>query len=166
MKVLQLTGLAFVVSLAIISCQQKTETTQLQPSDSSATPQFKGDIQLDVRNSKADWTPFIPKKAPEGSPNILIILYDDTGLSAWSPYGGRINMPTLDSLAAGGLMYTQWHTCALCSPTRSTFLTGRNHTLNGMASITEASNGFPGASGRVPEQCATLADIMRDNGWR
>ena len=85
---------------------------------------FKGTIKLDVRDSKADWGPFTPKKAPAGTPNILFVLYDDTGLAAWSPYGGRINMPTLDRLAKRGLTYTQFHTCALCSPTRSTLLTG------------------------------------------
>ena len=126
---------------------------------------FKGTIKLDVRDSKADWRPFTPKKAPEGAPNVLFVLYDDTGLSAWSPYGGRINMPTLDRLASQGLMYTQWHTVALCSPTRSTLLTGRNHTLNGMAAITEASNGFPGWSGRIPPQAATVAQILQDNGY-
>src|SRR3972149_3767808 len=66
---------------------------------------FKGTIKLDVRESVADWTPFVPKKAPEGAPNILFVLYDDTGLASWSPYGGRINMPTLDRLAANGLIY-------------------------------------------------------------
>lgn len=126
---------------------------------------FKGVIKLDVRDSVPDWAPYLQKKAPEGAPNILMILYDDTGLAAWSPYGGRINMPTLDKLAADGLMYTQWHTCALCSPTRSTILTGRNHHLNGMASITEGSNGFPGACGRIPEECATIGEILQDNGW-
>ena len=70
-------------------------------------PGFKGTINLDVRNSKPDWTPFTPKKAPPGAPNFLFILYDDTGLAAWSAYGGRINMPTLDRLAANGLTYTQ-----------------------------------------------------------
>jgi hypothetical protein len=89
---------------------------------------FKGIIKLDVRDSVADWGPFTPKKAPQGAPNILFVLYDDTGLAAWSPYGGRVNMPTLDKLAKNGLTYTQWHTVALCSPTRSTLLTGRNHT--------------------------------------
>ena len=64
---------------------------------------FKGTIRLDVRDSKADWGPFTPKKAPAGAPNILFVLYDDTGLAAWSPYGGRINMPTLDKLADNGL---------------------------------------------------------------
>jgi arylsulfatase A-like enzyme len=126
---------------------------------------FKGVIKLDVRDSKEDWGPFLPKRAPEGAPNVLFVLYDDTGLAAWSPFGGRINMPTLQSLADQGLRYTQWHTTALCSPTRSTLLTGRNHHLNGMAAITEAASGFPGANGHIPPQAATLADILRDNGY-
>ncbi|HVY74031.1 MAG TPA: sulfatase-like hydrolase/transferase, partial [Puia sp.] len=156
-------GVGLIFLFGITGCNQKPDQDQQQAANAAGTPEFKGKIELDVRNSVADWAPFVPKKAPEGSPNILLILYDDTGLGAWSPYGGRISMPTLDKLAATGLTYTQWHTCALCSPTRSTLLTGRNHTLNGMAAITEASNGFPGASGRVPEQCATMADILRDN---
>ena len=61
---------------------------------------FKGTINLDVRDSKADWGPYTPKKAPAGAPNILFVLYDDTGLAAWSPYGGRINMPTLRQAGA------------------------------------------------------------------
>src|SRR5262245_16973468 len=81
---------------------------------------FKGTITLDVRDSVADWEPYLPKKAPKGSPNILFVLYDDTGLAAWSPFGGKINMPTLQKLADNGLRYSQWHTTALCSPTRST----------------------------------------------
>lgn len=133
--------------------------------NTSQPTQFKGKIELDVRNSKEDWTPYTPKKAPDGSPNVLIVLYDDTGLSAWSPFGGRINMPTLDKLAADGLIFTQWHTTALCSPTRSTILTGRNHHLNGMASITESATGYPGSNGRIPEQCATVAEVLSDNGW-
>jgi arylsulfatase A-like enzyme len=127
--------------------------------------QFKGTIKLDVRDSVADWEPFVPAKAPEGSPNILFVLYDDTGLAAWSPYGGRINMPTLQKLAESGLRYSQWHTTALCSPTRSTLLTGRNHHVNGCAAITEAANGFPGASGRIPDSCATIGQILQDAGW-
>ena len=142
-----------------------TQQSARQPQSSASDIPFKGTIKLDVRESVADWTPFLPKKAPEGSPNVLFVLYDDTGLAAWSPYGGRINMPTLDRLAANGLTYTQWHTCALCSPTRSTLLTGRNHHLNGMAAITEGANGFPGASGYLPEQCATIGQVLQDNGW-
>jgi arylsulfatase A-like enzyme len=126
---------------------------------------FKGVIKLDVRDSTPDWEPYTPKKAPEGAPNVLLILYDDTGLAAWSPFGGRINMPTLQKLADNGLMYTQWHTTALCSPTRSTLLTGRNHHLNGMSAITEATIGFPGGHGRIPDQCATMGQILQDGGW-
>jgi arylsulfatase len=126
---------------------------------------YKGVMKLDVAASTPDWASYIRKKAPEGSPNILFILYDDTGLATWSPFGGRVSMPTLDKLAADGLTYTQWHTVALCSPTRSCILTGRNHNLNGMGSITEGANGFPGYSSHIPDQTATMANILRDNGW-
>jgi len=130
-----------------------------------AKKKFKGVIKLDVRDSKPDWEPFTLPTAPKGAPNVLIVLFDDTGLAAWSPFGGRINMPTLQKLADRGLIYGQWHTCALCSPTRSTILTGRNHHLNGCAAITEAAIGFPGGNGRIPEECATAAQIMQDAGW-
>ncbi|MCB0726519.1 MAG: sulfatase-like hydrolase/transferase, partial [Ignavibacteriae bacterium] len=126
---------------------------------------FKGVIKLDVRDSTPDWGPYTPPRAPEGSPNVLFVLYDDTGLAAWSPFGGKINMPTLQRLADDGLMYSQWHTTALCSPTRSTLLTGRNHHLTGNACITEGANGFPGAHGRIPDQCATIGQILQDAGW-
>jgi arylsulfatase len=129
------------------------------------TKPFKGVIKLDVRDSKEDWTPYIPPKAPDGAPNVLFILYDDTGQAAWSPFGGAINMPTLQKLADNGLMYSQWHTTALCSPSRSTMLTGRNHHLNGMAAITEAASGFPGANCRLPEECATVGQVLQDAGW-
>ena len=94
---------------------------------------FEGKIELDVRDSVPDWKPFELKKAPEGAPNILVVLYDDTGLAAWSPYGGRIDMPVMQKLADNGVMYSQWHTTALCSPTRSCMLTGRNHHVNRFA---------------------------------
>jgi len=126
---------------------------------------FDGKVELDVRDSTADWTPFELKKAPEGAPNVLVVLFDDTGLASWSPYGGRINMPTLQKLADDGLMYSQWHTTALCSPTRSCMLTGRNHHVNRFASITEGSDGFPGAAARLPAQCATIGQVLQANGY-
>jgi arylsulfatase A-like enzyme len=126
---------------------------------------FKGVIKLDVRDSTPDWEPYTPPRAPEGAPNILFILYDDTGLATWSPFGGKVNMPTLQKLADRGLMYSQWHTTALCSPTRSTILTGRNHHLNGCACITEGAQGFPGWQGRLPEECATVGQVLQDAGW-
>lgn len=130
-----------------------------------AAKDFKGVMKLDVRDSVPDWTPFIPARAPKDAPNILLVLYDDTGLAAWSPFGGGINMPTLQKLADRGLLYSQWHTAALCSPTRSMLLTGRNHHLNGCSCITEGANGFPGWSGRIPDACATIGQVLQDNGW-
>jgi arylsulfatase A-like enzyme len=132
---------------------------------SMAKKPFKGVIKLDVRDSRPDWAPYTLPRAPKDAPNILIVLFDDTGLAAWSPLGGGINMPTLQKLAARGLTYSQWHTTALCSPTRSTFLTGRNHHLNGFSCISEASQGFPGWSGRLPAECATIGQVLQDAGW-
>jgi arylsulfatase len=126
---------------------------------------FKGVINLDVRDSTPDPDLFTAEQAPEGAPNVLIILYDDTGLAAWSPFGGRINMPTLQRLADNGLMYSQWHTTALCSPTRSCFLTGRNHHQNGFAQIAEGATGFPGHTGHIPMENAAMAEVLREKGW-
>ena len=86
--------------------------------------QFNGKITLDIRDSTPDWDAFLDQKAPKDAPNVLVILYDDTGCAAWSTYGGRINMPTLDRLASQGLTYSQWHTTSVCSPTRSTTADG------------------------------------------
>ena len=124
-----------------------------------------GEIEQDVNDSYSNWSDFTPKVAPRAAPNILFILYDDTGLGAWSPYGGSIKMPTMDSIAKDGLVYTQWHTTALCSPTRSTIMTGRNHHLNGMASITETADGFPGGNGRLPDNCMPFAELLQSSGY-
>jgi len=126
---------------------------------------FNGTIALDIRDSKADWPAFLDTQAPKGAPNVLVILYDDTGQAAWSPYGGRIEMPTLDRLARNGLTYTQWHTTAVCSPTRSCFLTGRNHHQNGFGTIAESAAGYAGYAGHIPPENATLATVLRDAGW-
>jgi arylsulfatase A-like enzyme len=126
---------------------------------------FKGTINLDIRDSKPDWDAFLDRQAPKGAPNVLVILYDDTGQAAWSPYGGRINMPTMDRLAKNGLTYTQWHTTSVCSPTRSCFLTGRNHHQNGFGTIAESASGFPGYAGHIPPENATIATVLRNAGW-
>ncbi len=126
---------------------------------------FKGTINLDIRDSKGDWSAFTYPKAPKDAPNVLFILFDDTGQATWSTYGGAVNMPTLDRLAQNGITYTQWHTTALSSPTRSTLLTGRNHHQNGYGSIAESGTGFPGYSGHIPESNATIAEVLRNAGW-
>ncbi len=83
----------------------------------------------------------------------------------WSRWGGLIETPNINKLAANGLTYTNWHTTALCSPTRSSLLTGRNHTTNGMACIAEATTGYPNANGHIPFECATIAEVLGERGW-
>ena len=126
---------------------------------------FNGRIELDIRDSVPDWSPYLAQQAPAGAPNVLIVLYDDTGLAAWSPFGGRIEMPTLDRLAGDGLTYSQWHTTALCGPTRSCFLTGRNHHQNSFATIAETATGFPGNNTHIPMENAFQAEVLREHGW-
>ncbi|SDS60749.1 arylsulfatase [Microterricola viridarii] len=127
--------------------------------------QFRGTVGIDIRDSEPDWTPFEPVKAPPGSPNVVYIVLDDVGYSAMSAYGGPIDTPNIERVAADGVRYTQWHTTALCSPTRSCLLTGRNHTNNSMACITEAAIGFPNASGTIPPANGMLSEILGEAGW-
>ena len=155
--------LALVASFTVVYEQPQAHAVEAKVANNAA--EFGGKIALDIRDSEPDWKPYTPKKAPKGAPNVLFVLYDDTGLASWSTYGGRIEMPTLDRIAQNGLTYTQFHTTALCSPTRSTLLTGRNHHLNGMASITETADGYPGANGRLPDQVTTIAQVLSDNGF-
>ncbi len=126
---------------------------------------FKGTINVDIRESVPDWSPFEPPKAPDGAPNVVYIVLDDVGFSAMSGYGGPIETPNINRIAADGIRYTQWHTTALCSPTRSCLLTGRNHTRNSMACITEAAVGFPNASGTIPAENGMLPEILGERGW-
>jgi arylsulfatase A-like enzyme len=129
-----------------------------------ATP-FRGRVSIDVRDSVPDWGPYVQPRAPEGAPSVLYIVLDDVGFSAMEPWGGLIETPNIKRLAANGLTYTNWHTTALCSPTRSSLLTGRNHTTNGMACIAEATTGFPGSNGHIPFECATVAEVLGERGW-
>jgi arylsulfatase len=126
---------------------------------------FRGVINVDIRDSVPDWAPFEPPKAPPGAPSVLYIVLDDVGFSAMSCYGGPVPTPNIDRIVERGLRYTQFHTTALCSPTRSCLLTGRNHTRNSMACITEAAIGFPNASGTVPPENGMLSEILGEQGW-
>jgi arylsulfatase A-like enzyme len=126
---------------------------------------FKGTINADIRDSVPDWSPFEPPRAADGSPSVVYIVLDDVGFSALGCYGGPIETPNIDRIAAQGVRYTQWHTTALCSPTRSCLLTGRNHTRNSMACITEAAVGFPNASGTIPPENGMISEILGELGW-
>ncbi|HEY2332477.1 MAG TPA: arylsulfatase [Acidimicrobiales bacterium] len=129
------------------------------------TEPFAGHIEVDIRDSVPDWAPYEPPKAPAGSPNVVYVTLDDVGFSAMSGYGGPIPTPNIDRISDDGLRYTQFHTTALCSPTRSCLLTGRNHTRNSMACITEAAVGFPTASGTIPPENGMLPEILAEQGW-
>ncbi|OLF10680.1 arylsulfatase [Actinophytocola xinjiangensis] len=126
---------------------------------------FNGTINVDVRDSVPDWEPYLQPTAPTDAPNVLYIVLDDVGFSAMQPWGGLIETPHINRLASNGLTYTNWHTTALCSPTRSCLITGRNHTTNGMACIAEATTGFPNSNGHIPFECATIAEVLGERGW-
>src|ERR1700683_5323627 len=106
---------------------------------------YPGKVPLDARDAK--FPPIKLLRPPEGAPNVVVILLDDIGFGAPSTFGGGVNMPTMDALAKEGLRYTQFHTTALCSPTREALLTGRNHHSVGMGSITELATSAPGNTG-------------------
>ena len=126
---------------------------------------YQGVMGRTLAESK-EWWPE-PVKAPAGAPNVVWILIDDVGYGAAGTFGGVINTPTFDSLANNGLRYTNFHTCAICAPTRSALLTGRNSASvheSGFSHI-GSSAGFPGWDGRVPATAGTIAEILRDNGY-
>ena len=126
-------------------------------------PQYPHSTVLDVRNATPP--PRFEVKAPAGAPNVLIVLIDDMGFGQSNSFGGPINMPTVDRLANNGLRYNQFHTTALCSPTRAALLTGRNHHTSNTGSIMETATAFPGNTGQRPESVAPLAMMLRYNGY-
>jgi arylsulfatase A-like enzyme len=103
--------------------------------------------------------------APEGAPNVLIVLIDDMGFGMSEAFGGPIHMPTVTRLASEGLRYNEFHTTALCSPTRSALMSGRNHHMNNFGSIAESATAFPGQTGKRPNSVAYLAEMVRYNGY-
>jgi arylsulfatase len=142
-----------------VSAQQSLDRTVLPIPE----PDYPPITELDARNAKAP--PRFEVKAPEGAPNVLIVLIDDMGFGMSSAFGGPIHMPTVDRLAQEGLRYNRFHTTALCSPTRTALLSGRNHHMNNMGAITEAATSFPGYTGQRPNNVAPLAEMLRLNGY-
>ncbi len=124
---------------------------------------FKGQIALSSKDSKSDFPK--PVQTPKGAPNIVLILLDDVGFGASSTFGGPCQTPTLDRLARNGLRYTQFHTTALCSPTRAALLTGRNHHSVHTGVIMELGTGYPGYDTLMGRDTATVAEILKQKGW-
>jgi arylsulfatase len=125
---------------------------------------FGGAIELNAAQSKPYWPMRVVP--PKGAPNILLIMTDDVGFGAPSTFGGVIPTPALDRVAANGLRYTNFHSTALCSPTRAALITGRNHHSAGFGVVTEQSTGFPGYNSVIGMDCATIGRILQGNGYR
>ena len=124
---------------------------------------FPGVIGRTFDVSKPAWP--APNRAKVGAANVLLIVLDDTGFGHVGCYGSPISTPNLNALAADGLRYNNMHTTALCSPSRSCMLTGRNHHSNGVSCITEGSTGYPGGDGYIPFENGMLSEILQQNGY-
>ena len=127
--------------------------------------QVPGLTTYDAKDPDTSFPPIEPLRPPEGAPNVLIVLIDDTGFGASSAFGGPCATPNAEKLAAGGLKYNRFHTTALCAPTRAAMLSGRNHHSVGMGSITETATSAPGNSSLKPNTKAPLAMTLKLNGY-
>ena len=122
---------------------------------------FQGKISLDIRDSEPDWAPFLPPKAPEDAPNRADLAWDDLGYGTMDVFGGPVETPEhVPDRRSMGVTYSNFHTTALCSPTRASLLTGRNATSNGMATIAEFGSGFPGISTRIPFENGLISEVL------
>jgi arylsulfatase len=158
--------LVFIVLTVACNQDQKTEpaangtpNTQIPKAD----PEFKGKIGTTVEESTADFP--LSLKASPGSPNIMIILLDDVGFGMAGTFGGPVPTPNFDRLANSGLKFNQFHTTALCSPTRGALLAGRNHHTISTGVIIEMGTGYPGYTGIIPKSTALVSQTLRDNGF-
>src|SRR3989454_7525744 len=164
-----LLGVLLVLALpaAPVIAQGLTPLRVVLPTDRTVLPipepTYPHSTVFDVRNATPP--PRFEVKAPAKAPNVLIVLIDDMGFGQSSAFGGPIQMPTVDRLANSGLRYNEFHTTALCSPTRAALLSGRNHHVNNMGSITETATAFPGQTGKRPDSVAPLAEMLRLNGY-
>lgn len=129
------------------------------------TKQFNGKIAVDIRDSVPDWEPYLAPRAPDGAPNVLLIAWDDLGYGTMDVFGGPVETRAMRRIAERGLLYSNFHTTALCSPTRASLLTGRNATTNGMATIAEFASGFPGISTRIPFESGFIAEVLAEHGY-
>ena len=144
-----------------LTCLQAAEA------DSSVLPRppkpFEGRLEPTEQDSTAVYPTAL--KAPDGAPNILLVMTDDVGFASASTFGGSVPTPNLDKLAKQGLRYNQFHTTGVCSPTRAALLTGRNHHAVGASTVSELSSPYPGYTSRIPRSAATVARVLRDNGY-
>lgn len=124
---------------------------------------FAGTIKEDAKDSTPDQ--FVPVRAPAGAPNVFVMMGDDVGFAMSSTFGGPVPTPNFDRIAQRGQRYNRFHTTGICSPSRAALLTGRNHHNAGSGYLTDAATGFPGYSGRIPDDTATIARVLTLNGY-
>ena len=165
---------AAIMIVATPSARAQIQTTGVPGSPSATTtidgkyipnpaPPFAGVINLSAVDSKPAWPPTVVP--PKGAPNVLLIMTDDQGYGVCSTFGGVIPTPHMDRIAKMGLRYTQFHSTALCSPTRAALITGRNHHSVGFGVIAEQSTGYPGYDSVIEKNSATVGEILKENGY-
>ena len=155
-------------TLLLSSCEQMEQTTETEVSgdvaaSAYAQPEFGGKIARSYADSEEWWPP--EKLPPEGAPNVIIFLLDDTGFAQIGSFGGLIETPTIDALAAGGLRYNNFHTTALCSPSRATLMAGRNPHAIGLGSHALTAMGFPGYNAIIPSTAKSVANYLQEEGY-
>jgi arylsulfatase A-like enzyme len=165
-------GVCLATTLAPAAMAQQINGTPGSPSATTTIdgnqlppepPKFGGVIKEDAKDSKPYWPPSVVP--PKGAPNVLLIMTDDQGYGVSGTFGGVIPTPSMDRIAKAGLRYTQFHSTALCSPTRAALITGRNHHSVGFGVIGEMSTGYPGYDSVIGQESATIGTILRDNGY-
>jgi arylsulfatase A-like enzyme len=166
--------IAFLLQITFIAQSFAQQVNGVPGSPSSTTTidgrylpnppgQFGGEIGLSAADSKPYWQPQVVP--PKGAPNVLLIITDDAGYGVSGTFGGVIPTPTLDRIAQMGLRYTQFHSTALCSPTRAALITGRNHHSVGFGVVAEQATGFPGYDAEMGVENGTVGEILKDNGY-
>jgi arylsulfatase len=164
-----------LVAVAVLASSARAQQVTGTPGSPSATTtvdgnylpnppsQFGGVINLNAKDSKPYWSPQIVP--PKGAPNVLLIMTDDQGYGVYGTFGGVIPTPAMDRLAKAGLRYTQFHSTALCSPTRAAIITGRNHHSVGFGVIAEQATGYPGYNSIIGVNNGTIGEILKQNGY-
>jgi arylsulfatase A-like enzyme len=173
-KQILLGGMLAVAVMAAASAQAQIQTTGTPGSPSATTTidgkqlpppdaNFGGVIKDSAVDSKPWWPPTVVP--PKGAPNVLLIMTDDQGYGVYSTFGGVIPTPAMDRIAKAGLRYTQFHSTALCSPTRAALITGRNHHSSGFGVISEQATGYPGYDSIITKDKATIGEVLKENGY-
>ncbi|WP_053004320.1 arylsulfatase [Flavobacterium sp. ABG] len=168
MKIKLLFSIAFVFVGLNVHCQEN-QTPKVRPSDGSVLPfpepptaSIAGESLAESKHVRRKYPSHLPKDAP----NIVIVLMDDVGFGLPSTFGGEVNTPTLSKVYNNGIAYNEFHTTSICSPTRASLLTGRNHTRVGNGTIAERAVDWDGYTGIIPKEAATIAEVLKNYGYR